>query len=154
MRSTVSATRYLELRPVVIVGNGTIQPGYVQWFDHEYIAYKIDMTVSGEGRHALGKTKALSFPIRIIDANDFLISEIFKQYFKPDKVEAVVQQILSGTAERYQIPIVSLEFKIENAFATSKTKEWASAPISDTLFSFGTEENIKTRVRRITIDNF
>ena len=77
-RRTHSVNTFLSKNRVVIFEPGHVLPGYVIDTGKGYRLYGVETTVGGKAVVDFGPTRAINQPIRVLDANDFLVIEIFE----------------------------------------------------------------------------
>ncbi|MEW6057128.1 MAG: hypothetical protein AB1540_10990 [Bdellovibrionota bacterium] len=162
-RRTHSVQQFIDANRVVIHAPGHILPGFlVKESDLKWRLYGIETTVNGRGIVDYGATAELDSPIRVVDANDFLITEVFRKHLEPTKIEVFAQSVLKSTADRFAIPLEKLEAKIQalqgsqvksskpyaQAVYVAESGKWEGQKINSTLFGFGRADIPEGRQKR------
>lgn len=89
--------------PVVIFERGHVLPGFMRQENGQWNLYGIETTASDRGEVRYGSTSGLSGPIVVVDAESYVILEVFKGKLKN---EAEVSQIVvEQTARKYGIDL-------------------------------------------------
>lgn len=163
-RKTFGQGIFKELNRVVIFEAGHILPGYAIRNENRWHLYGVETTVAGKAVTDFGYTNDIKEPIRVVDANDFVVTEIFKRHLDSARAELMVKAILKSTADQYEIEVEALEkmiqSKVGSVVSSSKgigtaklTKEsWSSGKINSSPFSFGSADIPNGRQPRIKAD--
>lgn len=111
---------------VVIFEQGHLLPGYLSKLDNGWNLYGVEMTTEGPSQVIYGLTKDLKSPIRIVSAEDFILEEVFQDFFLHAK--EVKTKLLKRSSQRYGLSMEDCEPK-------SKMNEVRT--FGKTLFCFG-----------------
>ncbi len=137
MRSHLGAQEFRKLNPVVIFTPGHIMSGYMKKdADGAWMLQGVEMTVKGEGIVPFGKVSELNQPLRIVDAEDFALVEIFKSDLKDSS--KTVSETLARAAIKYEINLPHLEELV------SKEGLGGSGDLlrSSSPYAFGRSDNV------------
>lgn len=154
-RDSIGLAGFLSANRVVIFESGHVLPGFVMKRGAGFRLYGIETTAAGRGLVDYGPTKDLNQPMRIVDANDFIVVELLKAFLDKDQTEDFVQAILKNTGTKYDIPVERLEQKIQDSdgdtVETSKLPQnqeivlnmnsgWSAQLINSSPLSFGSAD--------------
>lgn len=126
LRLKLSAEEFERQNFVVIFEQGHLLPGYLSNEDNKWFLYGIEMTTEGPAQVLYGVTKDLKSPIRIVSAEDFILEEIFQDYFL--NAEEVKTKLLKRSSQRYGVSMRECE---------PKSKLNGARFFGKTLFCFG-----------------
>lgn len=122
--------QYVNKNPVVIYTAGHILPGYIAGGE----LFGVETTAAGRAKVRYGLVSKLNSPMRIIDAEIFALSEIFKNQLK--NPQDFLLNALKQTAEKYQIPLDRLEALVAQDHSAGTVSAKSLMTNSD-MMSFG-----------------
>lgn len=136
---------------VTIFTKGHVLPGYMATENGEFVLYGIEMTQSGRAQVRYGSAKGLRGEIAVVDADYFMLTEIFKD--RINNYCEVQTEIVELTAKKYGMEI--LKGRCEGSgsrnvllpgvrAAEAKKSKKVKAP----LFAFGESDAPKGRQKR------
>lgn len=123
--------QYVNKNPVVIYTSGHVLPGYIA--NGELVG--VETTAAGRAEIRYGVVAKLNSPMRVIDAEIFALSEIFKNHLK-NQVD-FLDNALKQSAEKYQIPLDRLEALVAAAHTSGGTVSAKSLMTNSDIMSFG-----------------
>lgn len=148
-RKLLGRDDFQKQNSVIIYESGHVLPGYMEREEGDWRLYGIETTSLGPAQINYGLTKNLKRDIRIIDASDWILSEIFEDCMTKPKEFA--EEVLARTSKQYHIPLAVTEAAIRSKYPpTPNMAEGAlkGANLNASLFGFGDSRAPKGRVAR------
>jgi hypothetical protein len=155
---------YEKLKRVMIFESGHLLPGYVLPYEKTFRLYGIETTVSGQGIVDYGWTTKIKEPIRVVDANLFVVTEVFKSHLSASTLKKLSLEFLQKTAEMYNINLSQLERLIsimagslvkttsvggaKNRIADSDPATYSYDTLNSSPFGFGIETKSQRTIQR------
>jgi hypothetical protein len=135
---------YHSLNRVIIFEPGHVLPGFMVKVKNRWRLYGVEMTVSGRGMMDFGWTDEIKLPIRVVDANHWIVTEIFQEDLDPKQIEPMATDILEYTAQRYNLSLKTLEAAIESSSKSTEVIETSKGVETPTLASNYSKSNQPT----------
>lgn len=149
-RKLLGRDEFQNQNPVIIFESGHVLPGYMEpkigggWHLHG-----IETTSLGAAEVTYGDTTKLNRDIRVIDAKDWILSELFEDCMAKPKEFA--DEVLARTAKGYGIPLAVTEKAIHDKHAPNTNMTVGAlkgAALNASIFGFGTSNPSAGRVAR------
>jgi len=106
-RLKLSEEEFKKRNFVVIFERGHLLPGYLVKDEEDWILFGLEMTTLGPSKVYFGPTSQLQFPIRLISADEFLIGEVFADFFS--NTEKVKRNFLEKSSQLYGVSLSTCE---------------------------------------------
>ncbi len=118
---------------VVVFTKGHVQPAQFIRIGDTWNLFAVEATSAGDAIHNLGRGSSLNGCMRVIDADSYMVAELFKGKLQKSAKSALVSNLEIQTAKKYNI-----DLEKTNATCARGVGSASSDDDSDELFGFGT----------------
>lgn len=139
-RMRLNQDQFVAGNQVVILEPGHVLPGFMSRVQDEWHLFGLETTVKGDGLIYFGPAKGLTGPIRVVDANDFAVFEIFKDHLSDPP--NTVRQALETASKRYDIRLDQLETKVSTVESGEDGQELLHRTLNASPLAFGTPDGL------------
>lgn len=140
-RKVLSRDTFNQQNPVIVYEAGHILPGYlVKEESGDYHLYGIETTAEGPAKIDFGLAKDLNHRLNIVDANDWLVTELFQDCIDQTNLEGMAALMIDKTAKKYGID-------------REKTDPKSAAVEGSSPFAFGEPKATEGNLERNHIDS-
>lgn len=146
IRMKKNGKEFVEGHHVVLFEKGHVLSGVMYLIGGQWHLYGIENTNSSDQLIYMGPTKDLNIPIRVIDANFYVVYEIFKNDLESQS--DLSQDMLQKTAKKYDIPLENTEKLIEELLKKEQKDRTFNPDLREAMdlnqfeMAFGTPENV------------
>jgi hypothetical protein len=127
-RKVLGASEFEKQHPVVIYEEGHVLPGFMVLTEQGWQLVGIESTIKGAAKMEPLLVKDLTRPMKIYDANDWILFQLFKDCLENPK--ATGDQMLSRASKKYSISPLAAELAAKTGSASSQHIAKESDPLA------------------------